>query len=81
MTAVSFEDGKASKKDKSKDDYDKRKAQKSELLQELRREALDEPEEIHMGVGRRTKTAKYEEAVEEFEKDNFKRVSMTKKEK
>lgn len=81
MTAVSFEDGKASKKVKSKDDYDKRKAQKSELLQELRREALDEPEEIHMGVGRRTKTAKYEEAVEEFEKDNFKRVSMTKKEK
>lgn len=33
-----------------------------------------------MGAGKKTKTSKYEDAIEELEQSNFKRVSMTKKE-
>ena len=40
----------------------------------------DEPEEVFMGASRKTKTAKYEDALEEQELDNFKRVQRTKKE-
>jgi len=54
---------------------------KTELIQELRREALDEPEEIFMGAGKKTKTSKYEDMIEQHEQDNFKRVSMSKKDK
>jgi hypothetical protein len=27
----------------------------------------DEPEEVHMGLGRKTKTSKYEDALEQLE--------------
>ncbi len=40
----------------------------------------DEPEEVYMGLGRKTKTSKYEDALEELEQSQFKRVQMTKKE-
>lgn len=40
----------------------------------------DEPEEVHMGLGRKTKTSKYEDAIEKIEQEQFKRVQMTKKE-
>ena len=42
---------------------------------------MDEPEEIFMGASRKTKTSKFEDAIEEMEQTNFKRVVMTKKEK
>lgn len=50
-------------------------------MQELRKEALEEPEEVYMGMGRKTKTSRYEDAIEAQELDNFRRVQMTKKEK
>jgi hypothetical protein len=40
----------------------------------------DEPEEVFMGASRKTKTAKYEDAIEAMEMENFKRQQMTKKE-
>jgi hypothetical protein len=40
---------------------------KTALVQELRREMNDEPEEVYMGLGRKTKTSKYEDALEELE--------------
>jgi hypothetical protein len=40
----------------------------------------DEPEEVFMGASRKTKTAKYEDAIEAMEMENFKRTQMTKKE-
>lgn len=33
-----------------------------------------------MGLGRKTKTSKYEDALEELEQSQFKRIQMTKKE-
>ena len=66
MTAVSYDD-KSIKKNKQKDDYDRRKVSKNDLINELRREALDEPEEVFMGLTRKTKTSRYEDAIEELE--------------
>lgn len=80
MTSVAFED-KADRKARQKDAYEKKKMGKSALMQEMRRELMDEPEEIHMAVGKKTKSSKYEDMLEDMEMDNFKRVSLTKKEK
>lgn len=66
---------------KQKDNYERRKIGKSSLMQELMREVADEPEEVYMGAGRRSKTNKYSEMIEQDEMDNFRRVAMTKKEK
>lgn len=78
-TAVVYDD-KSVKKSQQKEDYDRRKMSKTALVQELRREMADEPEEVHMGLGRKTKTSKYEDALEQLEQSQFKRVQMTKKE-
>ncbi len=40
---------------------------------------MDEPEEIQMGAYRKTKTSKFEDAIEELEQSQFKRISMSKK--
>jgi len=40
----------------------------------------DEPEEIFMGAGKKTKQDKYEDMIEEHEMENFRRVVRTKKE-
>lgn len=50
-------------------------------MQEIMKEVADEPEEVYMGVNKRSKANKYAEMVEEDEMENFRRVSMTKKEK
>lgn len=42
---------------------------------------MEEPEEVFMGASRKTKTSKFEDAIEELEQSQFKRVTMTKKEK
>jgi len=80
MTSVAFDD-KADKKAKQKEAYEKKKMGKSALMAEMRREMMDEPEEIHMGVGRKTKASKYEDMLEDMEVENFRRFSHTKKEK
>jgi len=53
---------------------------KTALVEEMRREMRDEPEEVFMGAGKKTKTSKFEDAIEELEQSQFKRISMTKKE-
>ena len=50
-------------------------------LDELRKEMRDEPEEVYMGAGKKTKTSKYEDMLEEQEMESFRRVQMSKKEK
>lgn len=50
-------------------------------MQELMKEVADEPEEVYMGVNKRSKSNKYAEMVEEDEMENFRRISMTKKER
>ena len=80
LTAVTYED-KKDKKRRQQDDYERRKIGKSDLIEEMRREMRDEPEEIFMGAGKKTKADKYEEMIEEHEMENFKRIQMTKKEK
>ena len=41
----------------------------------------DEPEEVYMGAGKRSKANKYAELVEANEVENFKRYQLTNKEK
>lgn len=42
---------------------------------------MDEPEELHMGAGRKTKAAQNEEIREQIEQENFRRINLSKKEK
>ena len=62
------------KKEQQKDSYVQKRTAKSDLVQELRREMMDEPEEVYMGASRKTKTSKYEDKIEQQEMMNFKRV-------
>ena len=80
ITASTFEDRK-DKKIRQKDEYERKKIGKSSLIEELRKEMRDEPEEVYMGAGKKTKTSKYEDMLEEQEMENFRRVQMSKKEK
>ena len=80
ITATTFEDRK-DKKIRQKDEYERKKIGKSNLIEELRKEMRDEPEEVYMGAGKKSKASKYEDLIEEQEMENFKRVQLTKKEK
>jgi hypothetical protein len=80
LNAVAFDDPKE-KKAKQKDEYERKKLGKSNLMQDLMREVADEPEEVYMGVNKRSKTNKFTDMIEQDEMENFRRVSMTKKEK
>ena len=80
LNAVEFNDPKEKKK-QQKDNYERKKLGKSNLIQEMMREVADEPEEVYMGFNKRSKTNKYADMLEEDEMENFRRVSMTKKEK
>lgn len=64
--AVVYED-KADKKARQKEAYEKKKMSKSSIVQEMRRELADEPEEVHMGLGKKTKASKYEDMIEGIE--------------
>lgn len=80
MTAVTYED-KKDKNKRKKEEYERKKIGKTDLVDELRREMRDEPEEIFMGINKKTKADKYEDMIEEAEMENFRRMQMTKKEK
>jgi hypothetical protein len=43
-------------------------------MQELMKEVADEPEEVYMGVNKRSKANKHAEMIEEDELENFRRV-------
>lgn len=47
----------------------------------MRREALEEPDKLFLGSKPKTATSKYEDAIEQLEQSQFKRVSMSKKDK
>ena len=80
LNTVAFEDPK-DKKARQKDSYEKKKLGKSNLMQELMKEVADEPEEVYMGVNKRSKANEHAEMIEEDELENFRRVQMTKKER
>jgi hypothetical protein len=59
----------------------KKKASRSEYLNEVRRELADMPEEMHeMGGQQKSRYAKEEELMELLEQENMKRIQFTKKE-
>jgi len=74
-------DSRQEKKAVQKDKYEQKKMSKNELVQELHNEALDRPEEVYMGLGKKTKTSKQMDTIEAKEMENFKRFSMSNKEK
>lgn len=59
----------------------KKKAARSEYLNEVRREMADMPEEMHeMGGQQKSRFAKEEDMMERLEQENMKRIQFTKKE-
>ena len=62
--------------------YDKKQVGRSELVEEMRRDYLDEPEQTYKGMaGGKTRGDKYEDLIEDMEMDEFRRVNWTKDEK
>jgi hypothetical protein len=51
---------------------------RSDYIDELRKEILEEPEEVHLGLKRKSKFAKEQDDLEDLEQSNFKRLAMTK---
>jgi hypothetical protein len=59
----------------------KKKAARSEYLNEVRREMADMPEEMHeLGGQQKSRYAKEEDMMERLEQENMKRIQFTKKE-
>lgn len=78
---MTFED-KKERKDRMKAEYERKRLGKTSLMDELKKEMEDAPEEVFMGgVGKKGKAARFADALEREEMDAFKRVSLTKKEK
>jgi len=81
LNAVTFEDAK-DRKQRLKSEYERKRLGKTGLVDELRREMDDAPEEVFMGgVAKKGKVAKFQDALERQELEAFRRVSMTTKEK
>jgi len=81
LNAVAFEDAKDRKK-RMKAEYDRKRLGKSSLVEELKREMEDAPEEVYRGgVAKKGKVNKFQDALEREEMEAFKRVSMSTKEK
>lgn len=53
-----FYEDRATKKQKREDERKKKKMSKSDYVEELRREMMDEPEEVHLGNSKKTKFSK-----------------------
>jgi hypothetical protein len=80
MNPVLYED-KDTKKQRREMLQQKKKASRSEYLNEVRRELADMPEEMHeMGGQQKSRYAKEEELMERLEQENMKRIQFTKKE-
>ena len=79
MNPVLYED-KDTKKQRREMLQQKKKASRSEYLNEVRRELADMPEEMHeMGGQQKSRYAKEEELMERLEQENMKRIQFTKK--
>ena len=81
LNAVTYEDSK-DRKNRLKAEYERKRIGKTGLVEELKREMTDAPEEVFMGgVAKKGKASRFQDALEREEMDAFKRVSMTTKEK
>ena len=81
LNAMTYEDPK-DKKRRQKEEYERKRIGKTSLVDELKREMADAPEEVYMGgVVKKGKVARYQDALEREELDAFRRTSMTTKEK
>lgn len=81
MNPVLYED-KETKKKRREELLSRKKASKSEYVNELRREIYDLPDEVHLGgmASQKTRYSKEQEQIERLELENFKRMNFTKKE-
>jgi len=81
LNAVTYEDAK-DRKLRQKAEYERKRIGKTGLIEELKREMTDAPEELYMGgVAKKGKVSRFQDALEREEMEAFKRVSMTAKEK
>lgn len=80
LNPVLYED-KDTKKQRREMLQQKKKAARSEYLNEVRREMADMPEEMHeLGGQQKSRYAKEEDMMERLEQENMKRIQFTKKE-
>ena len=77
LNAVTFEDAK-DRKMRMKDEYQRKRLGKTSLVEELKKDMDDAPEEVFMGgVAKKGKTARFEDALEREEMEAFRRFNMT----
>lgn len=80
LNPVLYED-KDTKRERREMLHQKKKAARSEYLNEVRRELADLPEEMHeLGGQQKSRYSKEEDMMERLEQDNMKRIQFTKKE-
>lgn len=77
---VYFED-KAEKKKKRELEHKRRKLAKSDVVQEMRRDLADEPEEIDDNPYAKQMVDEEEDRIEKQEEDMFQRISLTREQK
>lgn len=75
-----FYEDKQTKNARREQERQKKKMSGSNYIEELRKELAEEPEELHLGLKRKTKYARQQDELEELEQLNFKRLAQTKKE-
>jgi hypothetical protein len=75
-----FYEDKQTKKARRETERQKKKMAGTNYIDELRKEMAGEPEELHLGIKRKTKFGRQQDELEELEQLNFKRLAMTKKE-
>lgn len=81
LNAVTYEDAK-DRKMRMKAEYERKRLGKTGLVEELKREMNDAPEELYMGgIAKKGKISRFQDALEREEMEAFRRVSMTAKEK
>ena len=74
LNAVAFEDAQDRKK-RMKAEYQRKRLGKTSLVEELKREMTDAPDEVYMGgVAKKGKASKFQDALEREEMDAFRRV-------
>jgi hypothetical protein len=80
LNPVMFED-KDTKKQRREQLQQRKKASRSEYLNEIRREILDMPEELHeLGNVQKSRYAREEDMIERMEQEHLKRIQFTKRE-
>ena len=81
MNPVLYED-KETKKQRREELFQKKKASRSDYVNELRREVYDLPEEVHLGgmASQKSRYSKEQDQIEKIELENFKRMNFNKKE-